>query len=181
MGPMLADDSNGENARSLVALLTHGAFSLLITGDLTGGGSDTDPVEGFYVNHMRGIPAQGVDVIHAGHHGRNTSSSEPWIAWLVPDDTLDRNVIMGISDAHLLSPHAEVLNTLSRDRRLGEGHAWATTIALGGATHPILTSAEGGWIVVSTVDNGDAYVIQAVGQGGEVMASESFTSVRCGR
>jgi beta-lactamase superfamily II metal-dependent hydrolase len=87
VGPLHADDSNGENARSVTAVLAHGSFRMILAGDLTGGGSDTDDVEAFYLPRLprvSDLDARGVDVLHASHHGRNTSSSAAWIDALLP-------------------------------------------------------------------------------------------------
>ncbi len=87
VGPLDPDDGNGENARSILALLEHGRFRMLLTGDLTGGGDGTDDVESFYANRLAAvsdIDARGVDVLHAGHHGRKTSTNATWLARLFP-------------------------------------------------------------------------------------------------
>ncbi|MBL8786751.1 MAG: MBL fold metallo-hydrolase [Deltaproteobacteria bacterium] len=179
VGPMLGDDTNGENARSAVAVIAHGAFRMLVAGDLTGGGSDTDDLESFYVPglDLAGISARGVDVLHAGHHGRNTSTNATWADRLLPRDGRDRNAVMGISTAHLLSPHAETLATLLDGDRLGQGRAWTTTVTVGGATAAGLVDAEGGMVLVATLDGGAAYAVQAVDESGRVLESRVFRSV----
>ena len=179
--PFLTEDSNGENARSVAAVVSHGDFSLLFAGDLTGGGSDTDPVEGFYVsklNEVTDIDETGVDVLHAGHHGRNTSSSPEWINRLMPSDGKSRNMIMGISAAHLTSPHQETLDTTMNDNRLVNGNAWTTTVTTGGATHTNLINAFGGDILILTEKGGKIYHIQAVDTNGSILVTKSFYSVK---
>jgi beta-lactamase superfamily II metal-dependent hydrolase len=183
VGPIDPDDSNGENARSLVGLLEHGPFRLLVTGDLTGGGSDTPDMEGFYLPRWvdaigaEGGDEGGIDVLHAGHHGRNTSSSQPWVEHLLPVDGASRNVVMGISTAHVNSPHGEVLERLASDDRLGEGRLWTTRVAPLGDRHPLLVDAGGGSIVVRTVEGGRAYFVQAVTTRGEALETLAFWSV----
>lgn len=180
VGPFLRDDTNGENARSVVALLAHGAFRMLLDGDLTGGGSDTDDVEGFYVPHLEavaGIDARGVDVLHAGHHGRNTSTSVPWADRLLPRDGLARNVIMGVSTAHVGSPHREVLDVIFAGDRLAGGNAWTTRVTATGATAEGLRNAEGGLILLATLEGGAAYAIQIVDGSGAVRDTRTFRSV----
>lgn len=177
--PFLTDDSNGENARSVVAVLRHGAFRMLLTGDLTGGGSDTNDVESFYAARLEsaaGIDALGVDVLHAGHHGRDTSTNATWADRLLPSDGRSRNAIMGISTAHLGSPHASVLDTLLSASRLGDGAAWTTRVASGGATADGLVDADGGLLIVATLEGGAAYAVQAVRSDG-VLVSRAFRSV----
>lgn len=179
VGPLLTDDGNGENARSVVAAVEHGAFRMLLTGDLTGGGSDTDDVESFYaarLDQVSDIDAAGIDVLHAGHHGRNTSTNATWAARLLPADGSARNVVMGISTVHANSPHDEVLEIL--EPALGDGWMWTTRIATLGAESPRLVSADGGHIVIATIRGGDAYVVQAVGDDGGVRESRVFRSVR---
>lgn len=181
--PILMNDSNGENARSVTAVLQHGAFRMLVAGDLTGGGSDTDAIEGFYASRVSlgGDEARGVDVLHAGHHGRNTSSSGAWMARMVPNDGRSRNVVMGISTAHLRSPHAEVLTEVFSGDRLRRGFAWTTQVATGGATHASLLDADGGRVLIATQNHGATYVMQTVSRSGAVVRSEAYVSVRACR
>lgn len=180
VSPFLTDDSNGENARSVVAVVRHGAFRMLLAGDLTGGGSVTDDVESFYAARLgaaAGLDTRGVDVLHASHHGRNTSSNATWVDRLLPNDGRSRNAVMGVSTAHLGSPHAEVLMTLLGSGRLASGSAWTTRIAATGATAPGLVDASGGRILLATMEGGSAYAIQAVRADGTVIESRAFRSV----
>ncbi|MFO0560968.1 MAG: MBL fold metallo-hydrolase [Polyangiales bacterium] len=181
--PILMNDSNGENARSVTAVLRHGAFRMLVAGDLTGGGSDTDAIEGFYASRVSlgGDEARGVDVLHAGHHGRNTSSSGAWVARMLPNDGRSRNVVMGISTAHLRSPHAEVLTEVLSAERLRQGFAWTTQVAAGGATHASLIDADGGRVLIATQQRGATYVMQSVSRSGAVLRSQAYVSVRACR
>jgi beta-lactamase superfamily II metal-dependent hydrolase len=177
VGPIRTDDSNGENARSVVGVISHGAFRMLIAGDLTGGGSDTDDLESFYASRLASVPALGVDVLHLGHHGRDTSTNATWAARLLPADGRSRNAVMGISTAHLNSPHDEVLDVVFEGDRLAEGRAWTTTVSAGGATAADLVSADGGHVLIATLDGGAAYAIQAIDERGAVLESRTFRSV----
>ena len=184
VGPMLQEDTNGENARSIVGLVQHGAFTLFFAGDLTGGGSDTDDVESFYAPRLpTAAPVLadglGVDVFHAGHHGRDTSSVPgPFLDLLLPADGASRQVVMGISTAHLGSPHQVVLEALLGGERLGGGRGWTTRVTAGGAHSPALTDAQGGLIVVRTYDGGAGYFVQALDPDGQPLRTEAFHSVR---
>lgn len=178
-GPFLTDDSNGENARSLVGILSHGPFRLLFAGDLTGGGSDTDAVEAFFAPHLATeLGPLGVDVLHAGHHGRDTSSSDPWLDTLLPGDGRTRHVVMGISPAHVGSPHGIVLDRLFTGDRLADGLAWATTVAPRGTTAPQLVAPGSGNVRVRTLDGGKGYAVQWVDVDGTVARTAVSESVR---
>lgn len=181
VSPFLTADSNGENARSVVAVVQRGAFRMLLAGDLTGGGSVTDDVESFYAQRIgaaAGLDGRGVDVLHASHHGRNTSSNAAWVARLLPADGRGRNAVMGVSTAHVGSPHAEVLTTLLSSGRLGAGRAWTTRVAATGATAAGLVDAGGGMVLLSTLEGGAAYAVQAVRVDGSVIETRTFRSVR---
>jgi beta-lactamase superfamily II metal-dependent hydrolase len=175
-----ADDHNGENARSTIGLIEHGPFRLLFSGDLTGGERGDDDVERFYADRIDPyIDALGVDVLHAGHHGRRTSNSSYWLDRLTPGDGRDRNIVMGVSAAHVRSPHQEVLDNATENDRLATGRLWTTNVATFGATGPELISADGGHIVVSTFDGGTWYVVQAIGANGRLIDSRAYRSVGC--
>jgi len=181
VGPIRTDDLNGENARSAVGVLSHGDFRLLISGDLTAESPDSDPVEEFYADHIRdaaGLNDRGVDVVHLAHHGRDSSNSTTWLDVLAPADGLSRNAIIGISTAHLGSPHREVLDNVLSGDRLADGLIWATTIAAGGANDPKLVEAAGGQVLIATRDGGRSYVIQAVNPSGTVIDSRAYHSAR---
>ncbi len=180
VSPFLTSDNNGENARSILAVVQRGAFRMLLAGDLTGGGSVTDDVESFYASRLgaaAGIDTRGVDVLHASHHGRNTSSNATWVARLLPADGKSRNALMGVSTAHVGSPHAEVLTALLSSGRLASGKAWTTRVAATGATAAGLVDAQGGRILLSTLEGGAAYAIQAVRADGTLIESRAFRSV----
>ncbi len=181
VAPIREDDRNGENARSVVGLLRHGAFRLLFGGDLTGGGSDTDDVEGFFATRLDTVSdlgALGVDVLHLGHHARDTSSSVAWLDRLLPIDGRDRNAVMGVHRAHAGSPHQVVLDRLFQGRRLAAGYGWTTRVASFGETHERLVDADDGAVVVRTLDGGRGYAVQALDSNGEPTRTRRFLSAR---
>ena len=184
VGPLRTDDLNGENARSLVGVLEQGPFRMLVSGDLTGASPDSDDVEGFYAELLAADPdlsPLGGDVYHAGHHGRDSSSTAPWVDLWLPADGRDRSAWIGVSQAHVGSPYASVLERLEADDRLHAGRVWTTRVATGGASTPSLLSAEGGHLVLRTEDGGAAYVVQAIAPNGAVLSSWRYDSVRsCG-
>lgn len=185
VAPLLSDDVNGENARSIAGVIKYGKFRMIFAGDLTGGGSDTDPVEGFYIDKIAAvsdIDTKGVDILHAGHHGRNTSNSEGWINRLIPNDTASKNFVIGISPMHTLSPYQTVIDTVSNNNRLKDGRIWTTTVATGGGTSPLMINANNGMILVSTVGGGDGYIVQAIDANGNVLETRGFHSIKkCGK
>jgi len=180
-GPLLTEDTNGENARSVVALVSFGEMRMLLTGDLTGGGSDTDPVEAFYaprLGDVSDLDARGVDLLHLGHHGRDSSSSAVWLDALLPNDGCARNAFMGISTAHVGSPHEVVLQRLLDDERLASGSAWTTRVAPFGEDHPSLVEAYGGDVIIRTFGGGLGYFIQALDQEGVPVRTRAYWAVR---
>lgn len=176
VGPLHAVDSNGENARSVLGVLRHGPFAYVFAGDLTGGGSDTDPVEAFYVRQLQGeLPA--ADVLHLSHHGRDTSSSQDWMDHVLPNDGRPRVAVAGISTAHLGSPHDSVVQAVLP--RLGGAGLYVTTVALGGASQELF-DAQGGTVRILTEQDGLQYVVQAADEEGRVVHTEQVrTSGAC--
>jgi hypothetical protein len=172
VGPLLTDDSNGENARSIVAVLAHGAFRAVYAGDLTGGGSDTDPVEAFLVEQL-GPRLPAADVLHLSHHARDTSSSTAWLRALLPDDGRPRTALAGISTAHVGSPAGSVIENVVP--RLHGGSVFVTRVAPGGDSSDVV-SAEGGSIRVRTEAGGARYLVQAVSDNGDVLRTRRITS-----
>ena len=179
--PILTEDSNGENARSVAGVVEHGNFRLFFAGDLTGGGSSTDPVEQFYAGNIVFVSdagSHGVDVLHAGHHGRDTSTSSLWLGALLRADGPSRNMVMGISAAHINSPHQETLTNTLANNRLAEGRIWTTTVSTGGATDPLLINANGGSILIRTAEQGKIYHIQAISDNGTIVETRSYYSAK---
>ena len=160
----IGKQSNDENARSVLAVLSHGPFRLLVSGDLTGGGIGTHDVEGFYASRLGSqVDGKGVDVLHAAHHARKTSTRQGWANRVLPRDGRDRNVLSGISPAHEGSPHQGVLDVIFDGNRLGNGLAWVTHITSSGSNHgKLVNSGKEGFVLVRTLKGGQGYVVQAV-------------------
>lgn len=159
--PFAHEDNNQENARSLVGMIRFGDFRYHFGGDLTGAGEATEPdIESHFVNvsgaHAHG--ADGVDVIHAHHHARRTSSNTALVEHLTPADGKARNVVAGINAAHVGSPHAEVLEAFGA--RLSGGRFWVTQQAPGGADHPLLEVSDGD-VLIQTISGGRGYWVQS--------------------
>jgi beta-lactamase superfamily II metal-dependent hydrolase len=151
-------DVNEENARSLVALVRHGAFRYLFAGDLSGSGMPTEPdLESFVVNSAPWVFADGgVDVTHANHHARKTGSNANWVAAAAPSDGKTRNVLAGINAAYVNSPHQEVLDAWTMGARLGTGTVVMTHRAPLGGTVTAMTDVNGR-AVLQTVQGGAGY------------------------
>ncbi len=177
-------DSNEENARSLVGLVSFGAFRYHFGGDLTGSGAAGEPdVESLLVTTSgpRFWSAEGVDVVHAHHHARKTSSNVALVAALTPKDGHSRNVVAGINSAYLGSPNSAVVSRFTADGRLGAGRFWVTTSAVGGATTsdaPQLVVVKGE-VRLRTFAAGQGY--RAQGWGAASKLSLAFASVRSGQ
>lgn len=154
-------DTNEENARSVVGVVRHGAFRFLLAGDLSGSGETTEPdLESFVVNSAPLVFADGgLDVTHANHHARKTSSNTTWVSAAAPNDGRARNVIAGINDAYVNSPHQETLDGWTQGGRLGGGRVVVTKKAPLGATVADLFDANGR-VVLQTVQAGDGYWLE---------------------
>jgi L-ascorbate metabolism protein UlaG (beta-lactamase superfamily) len=154
-------DTNEENGRSVVGLVSHGAFRLLFAGDLSGSGAAGEPdVESFVVtSHAAHFGGLGVDVAHANHHARRTSSNAAWVAAAAPADGRARNVIAGINTAYVNSPHQETLDAWLSGGRLAEGRFVVTKRAPAAGTSPLLVDVDGR-VALQTVQGGDGYWLQ---------------------
>lgn len=121
--PLGHAESADENARSLVSLLRFRAFTLLLSGDLTGGGKGTPDAESFLLASMD--PRLGpVDVLLLGHHGISSSTNAAWVDALLPDDGARRHALVGANRGYLDAPAEEVLDRVSP--RLHGGSVWVT-------------------------------------------------------
>jgi hypothetical protein len=172
-----ATESGEENARSLVTLVTHGAFRYHWGGDLTGSGEPGDPDVESHLARIAGpafYGALGTDVIHAHHHVRRTSSNATFVELTAPIDGLDRNVVGGVNPAYVGSPYSEVLARWGDSGRLGAGRIWLTDTATGGGSHAALVvgSAE---IIVQTTGGGSGYWMQAAS---DTPVTQGYRSVR---
>lgn len=151
--------TNEENARSLVAIVSHGAFRSTFGGDLTGSGEEGVPdVETLVATRAFAsfLGPLGADVVHAHHHARKTSSNRALVDALAPADGRARNVIAGVNAAYLGSPAQPVLDAWGP--RLGEGAFWVTNTAAGAGEHAKLVEVEGA-IEVTTTGGGRGYVV----------------------
>lgn len=170
--PLRSDDNNGENARSVVGVLAHGAFRYVFAGDLTGGGSDTDAAEAFMVAQL-GPRLPPADVLHLSHHARDTSSSNVWLQHLLPADGRPRQAVAGISQLHVGSPHAVVVRAVSA--RLAGGRIFVSRVAATGASTGVV-DARGGSVRVQTFGGGAGYRVQAVDEAGVVVETIEATA-----
>lgn len=154
-------DVNEENARSVVGLVKHGAFRFLFAGDLSGSGVPTEPdVESFVVNSAPQVfGTLGIDLTHANHHARDTSSNTNWVQAAAPNDGRSRSVIAGINTAYVNSPHQVTVDAWTSGGRLGEGRLFVTKRAPAGGQGPGLVDADGR-VVVQTVERGGGYWVQ---------------------
>lgn len=151
-------ETNEENARSVVGLLRHGAFTLLFAGDLSGSGAAGEPDLETFVIANATLGARGVDVSHANHHARKTSSNAAWVDACAPRDGLPRNVIAGINTAYVNSPHQETLDAWLSNDRLKAGRFWVTKRAPAAGTNAALVDLDGR-LVLQTTQAGDGYWI----------------------
>ncbi len=164
------DDTNQENARSLVGLVSHGDFRYHFGGDLTGKGTADEPdVETRLVKHVGPghWHSHGVDVAHAHHHARKTSNNAALIDALSPKDGRSRNVVAGVSKLHVGSPQDEVVKRWTDGGRLGKGRFWTTFTTFTSAKpadFPALVDADGD-VLLRTVQKGIGYWMQAPEQG----------------
>jgi len=95
---------NDENERSLAVLFTFADRTVLINGDLTGGGNDTADVE-TPLSQVTGP----VDVLRTGHHGSKTSSNADALANWSPR----LSVISAGTDNTFCHPDNDVLGRIA--------------------------------------------------------------------
>jgi len=118
------DDIDGaDNPRSVAAVLRYGDFAWLFAGDLTGGGKGTPDVESAVA--LRGdqlvVPGE-IDLVSLNHHGIRSSNNDAWLAWLLPDDRVERHALVATSPAYLAAPNEDVLDAIAP--RLQGGAVW---------------------------------------------------------
>ena len=170
-------DSNEENARSLVTLVSHGRFRYHWGGDLTGSGEPTEPDVESHVVRTAGdafYGPLGMDVVHAHHHVRATSSNTTFVEATAPADGRSRNVVGGVNPAYVLSPYPEVLARWADGARLGIGAIWLTDTATGGGSHASLV-VSGAAVIVQTSGGGAGYWVQAAS---DAPITRGFSTVR---
>jgi beta-lactamase superfamily II metal-dependent hydrolase len=167
--PALPDDSDGENARSLVVTLRWGDFDAVFGGDLTGGGKGTPDVEEFVAARLgEAVPDSGVELLHLDHHGISSSTGQPWLDRLMPEPGAERHALVGSSSGYLDAPSEEVLERL-RDRLHG-GRVWAPERGRLSGRDPLVVEAKGA-VVVRVREGGERYVVEG---GEERVEAESF-------
>ncbi|MBA3459848.1 MAG: MBL fold metallo-hydrolase [Deltaproteobacteria bacterium] len=175
--PSFAHDMNGqENARSVIGIVEHGFFRYHFAGDLTGHGDVESPdVESHLAAKATSwYGPRGIDVSHAHHHARRTSSNTAFVDRVTPADGRSRNIVAGINEAYIGSPAGEVLSAFGDLGRLGTGRIWVTATAANSDTHATLEDADGP-VIVQTVQQGRGYWIQAAGA---ELRSRAYPSVR---
>ncbi len=181
------DEGNEENGRSLVGLVSYGAFRYHFGGDLTGSGKPGEPdVESALAQTSGprfwagpGGKALGVDVVHAHHHARKTSSNATFVAAVAPKDGLGRNVVAGINSAYLGSPNDAVVARFASGGRLGAGHFWVTKTTVGGMDASDDLIVADGEVRVRTFAKGAGYRVQA--WGGKSKHSQPYAALRSGQ
>lgn len=154
-------EPNEENARSLVGVVRHGPFRFLFAGDLTGSGKKHEPdMESFVVNSEPEVFGDlGMDVIHANHHVRDTSSNLTWVEACAPPDGKTRVVIGGVNAARYDSPQQKAIDAWTAGGRLGAGKLFVTHRGPLGGWGPGAVNVNGR-IVVQTIQHGGGYWAQ---------------------
>ena len=148
-----------DNARSLGGFVRWGDFVYVFAGDLTGGGKGTPDVETAVASHGADLLSEGdADVVHLNHHGISSSTNEAWVAWLLPDDGLDRAAVVGANRGYLAAPHPDVVERVGP--RLGDGYVHVTRAGGLSEEHPSLLEWEAD-VVLSVWDGGAQYAVCA--------------------
>jgi beta-lactamase superfamily II metal-dependent hydrolase len=132
-----------ENARSIALVVRFGTFDYFIASDLTGGGLGTVDVESLIASD-----AGDVDVMRVSHHGSQTSTNQPLVDTLHPEQAVI-SVGNGNSYGH---PTQAVLDRLSAATNINT--IWQTELGAGGTSGKVKV---GGNIVFLT--NGFAYSV----------------------
>ena len=102
--------------------------------------------------------------MHLGHHGLPSSTGQTWVDWLLPDDGLDRNAVIGGAGLYCHSPAQEVLDRVGA--RVGDGFVWTTALGLLPGSHEKLIVADGA-VVIRVVDGGAGYEMSIWSGGAE--------------
>lgn len=160
-GSFPADD-DGENARSLVGTVSWGGFHYLFDGDLTGGGKDTPQVEQFLASRLDPwLPATGATIGHLGHHGIDSSTSDPWIRRVFPADGSTHIGLVGSNGSYLDAPADEVLDRV----REAVTAVWVTRPGALTGEDPLLVEANDD-VVIEVQDEGASFTISGGPAGG---------------
>jgi len=158
-----------ENARSVGGALRWGDFTWTFNGDTP---ADDPAMEGLIAGLADGISSGGsgpplipegdADVVHLGHHGLASSTGQPWVDWLFPEDGRDRNAVIGATGLYYHSPAQEVLDRVGP--RVGEGRIWTTALGILPGSHEKLIVADGA--VVTRIATGGASYEMSIWSGG---------------
>lgn len=112
-----------ENARSVAGALRFLDFVWVFAGDLTGGGKDTPDIESAVAARGDALLDPGsASLLSLSHHGITSSNQGPWLDWLLPDDGVRRDALVGSSGAYLSAPAGDVLDAVGP--RLQGGAVW---------------------------------------------------------
>ncbi|BBI34770.1 DNA internalization-related competence protein ComEC/Rec2 [Cohnella abietis] len=86
-----------QNARSVVLLVTVYGRSFLLSGDLEAEG-EREIVEAELIkNNLNATTVRRVDVLKAGHHGSKTSTTNEWVDYWNPQDTI---ISVGLNNSY---------------------------------------------------------------------------------
>ena len=106
-GVLVACEADDDNAHSAAILVEFDSFRYLATGDLPGGGGnppyDTIDLE----SHLAAL-AGDIDVLHAGHHGSNTSTNKTLLDLTGPEAAI---ISVGNNNDYW-HPHQSVIERL---------------------------------------------------------------------
>lgn len=106
-GEAIQCDQNDDNAHSAAMLIGYGSFRYLTAGDLPGGGGNP-PYDTIDMETKVGELAGDVDVLHAGHHGSNTSTNANFL-----ESTAPETVIISAGNGNdYWHPHQSVIERL---------------------------------------------------------------------
>ncbi len=123
-------DGDDENARSVAGVIEHGNFVYHFGGDMTGPGLP-DMEQAYADSAGWAYGNKGVDVYQVHHHVRNDASGQGFLDMILPKDGLVRNVVGGISSAHLGSPQRIVVDRIVGNLS-GGGMLFVTQKSVGG-------------------------------------------------
>ncbi|MCB0404446.1 MAG: MBL fold metallo-hydrolase [Bdellovibrionales bacterium] len=107
--PVLNDKGKpkDDNAISISLLVRYGTFDYFIGGDLTGGGNRTPDLESAVARTVG-----DVDVLHANHHGSETSSNDTFLKTLEPEHVVISVGNGGLNKGRYHHPETSVLERL---------------------------------------------------------------------
>ncbi|WP_256760150.1 ComEC/Rec2 family competence protein [Cohnella sp. WQ 127256] len=111
---------NEQNELSIVLLVTIYGRSFLLPGDLEVNG-EREVVEAERSNGRQGIDgSRHIDVLKAGHHGSKTSTTQVWVNYWLPQETV---ISVGLNNFYG-HPNRDVLDRLAE----ADSHVWRTDL-----------------------------------------------------